>query len=116
MQIKILNLKKIIENSPDDGNVFVHIKEYEEYEQYDVERISSYQKHLSLEVRRNIGNTITVSEVREAINRYDESSNIEFMLIDPRFQISRMGTFDKAEPDIEGNLHFYTCLQPRPVI
>ena len=116
MQIKISDLKEIIKNSPDEGKVFVHIREYEVYEQYDVERISSNPIHLNLDVRRNIGNTITISEIREAINRYDEKSYIQFMLIDPRFQISRGGAFDKAETDTEGNLHFYTYLQPSPVI
>lgn len=116
MQIKILDLKKIIKNSSDDGKIFVHIKEYDEYEQYDVEKISSNPIHLNLDVRRNIGKTITVSEIREAINRYDEESYIEFMLIEPRSRISSGGAFDKAENDKEGNLHFYTYLPPRPVI
>jgi len=115
MQVNISNLKKIIKYCPNDGNVFIHIKEYERYELYYVERISSDPNFLDFEVRKGTKNTIKVSEIKKAIERYDDDSFIGFNIIDPNFEISRGGGFDVVKTDTEGNLHFYTYIPPRTV-
>lgn len=115
MQVNISNLKEIIKDCPDDRNVFIHIKEYEEYEFYYVERISSDPIFLDFEVRKGNKNIIKVSKIKNAIERYDDDSYIGFTIIDPRFEISRRGAFDVVKTDMEGNLHFYTYIPPRTV-
>jgi len=115
MQVNISKLKQIIRNCPDGGNVLIHIREYEDYDLYYVERISSDLISLDFEVRRGTKNTFKVSEIKNVMNRYDDESYVEFTIIDPRFEISRGGAFDKVYKDEKGNIHFYTYIAPRTV-
>lgn len=112
MPVNISQLKQIIEQCPDDGNVYVYIREYEEYELYYVERISTYPFSLEFEVRKDISNTIQVSEIKNVIENYDDESSIEFSVIDPRFVIMRGGDFSNVRTDENRNLLFYTFLTP----
>ncbi len=115
MQIKIKDLKELIENCEENSKIYVHIKQYENYEQYNVIKISFNPIQLDFEVKKKHDSTIEISEIKDAIKRYDEDTLIGFMLIEPQYPIQRGGAFDKAQLDKDGNLHLYTYLQPRQI-
>jgi len=116
MQMKVSDLKEIIERCDDNSKVYVHIRMYENYEQYYVSRISSNPIHLNLEVIRNHKSTIEISQLKNAIKRYDDDTSLGFMIFDPRFEIQQAGDFDTAELDRDGNLDLYASIQPKPVL
>ncbi len=115
MQLTIKALKELVERCDENSKVYVHIKEYENYEQFSIIKISSNPIHLNFEVKRQHESTIKIAELKEAIKRYDENSLIQFMIMEPEFQIQRGGAFDSIQLDKDKNLHFFTYLGPRIV-
>lgn len=116
MQMKVSDLKETIERCDDNSKVYVHIRKYENFEQYYISRISSNPIHLNLELIRNHESTIEISQLKNAIKRYDDKTSLGFMIFDPRFEIQEGGDFDTAELDRDGNLHLYADIPPRPVL
>lgn len=112
----VSDLKELIEKCDDHSEVYVHIRKYENYEQYYVSKISSNPIHLELEVIRHHESTIEIYELKNAIKRYDDKTSFGFMIFDPRFEIQEYGDFDTAELDRDGNLHLYAYIPPRPVL
>ena len=115
MQITIIALRELVDKCDENSKVYVHIKEYENYEQFNIIKISSDPIHLNFEVKKEYESTIKIAELKEAIKSYDENSFIQFMIMEPEFQIQRGGAFDSIQLDKDGNLHFYTYLPPRIV-
>ena len=116
MQMIVSDLKELIEKCDDHSEVYVHIKQYENYEQYYVSKISSNPHHLELEVKKKFESTIEVYELKNAIERYRDETYLSFIIIDPRTEIQQGGGFDTAKLDQDGNLHLYTSIEPRPVL
>lgn len=116
MQIIVSALKELIEKCDDHSKVYVHVKQYENYEQYNVSKINSNPHHLELEVKKSLESTIEVYELKNAIKRYEDKTYLGFMIIDPRFKIQQGGDFDIAQLDRDQNLHLYANIPPRPVL
>ena len=116
MQMKIRDLKKLIIKCDDHSKIYVHIKQYENYEQFGVSKISSNPIHLELDLKKHHELTIEIHELKNGIERYEDDTSFGFMIIDPRFEIQQMGEFDTAQLDRNGNLHLYGLVPPRPVL
>ena len=116
MQMKIKDLKKLINECDDNSKIYVHIRQYENYEQYGISKISSNPFHLELDVKKHHKSTIEIYELKNAIEKYDDDTSFGFMIIDPRFRIQQMGDFDSAQLDRDGNLHLHGDIPPRPVL
>lgn len=116
MQMKIRDLNKLIKECDDHSKIYAHIKQYENYDQYGISKISSNPNHLELDLKKHHEITIEIHELKNGIERYSDDTSFGFMIIDPRFQIQQFGEFDTAQVDRDGNLHLYGIVPPRPVL
>ncbi|KKM78735.1 hypothetical protein LCGC14_1357020 [marine sediment metagenome] len=114
--MKIRDLKKSIIKCNALSKIYIHIRQYENFEQYGVSKISSNPIHLELDVKKHRESTVEINELKNAIERYDDDTSFGFMIIDQRFNIQQMGEFDSAQLDRDGNLNVFGTVPPRPVL